>query len=235
MTGALSANSGHRMGMSLGSMSGYMNKIALFLFAAIALPAFAGDFGDEGLPQLTTAGSLDIWVGAPIQALSITCPEQEPGQGCDDDYVLTVKTGGKEVAYPFTASYGRFHLYLASLSKYPDGDLILLRSEGRGTSASSWYLDILDVDSGKLVLKYETLIGAFFGSGETWWYTVHFKNYEPKDNGDEYQSIRLKLFHDDITHDPLEDISLIPKDDKITIYWDLNQKKYIQKTGWIEQ
>ena len=209
-----------------------MRALFLLVSLAIASSADANFFGEEGVPQLTGLGALQYDRHNDIQNIAIQCANSTKDEECpdSDDLDLVVEFNGKKLSYEFEGSYGYFHLYyIVNFSGNPLGDLILLHSEGRGTSAASWYMDIIDIENGKLVQKYKKVIGGFFGSGEQWWYSVHFDDQRKAYNAcAECSTINLELHHSSFRRDPLEDVSIIPKDTKITIYWNRTAQKYAE-------
>ncbi|HEY3644319.1 MAG TPA: hypothetical protein VGM16_03190, partial [Gammaproteobacteria bacterium] len=175
-------------------------RIAVFLFSAAFLStSAAADFDFENSPpQLNSEGTLDLGSASSIVSVSISDTDSDD---FGDGRLLTLATKGKKVTYPFDAAYGMFHLYVVSLSGFRSPEVVLVHAEGRGTSASTWVLDVLTLADDKIVSEYKKDVASFFGSGELWWYSISFTDAA---ENTATVDLRLGLDHSPLTHDSLE-------------------------------
>lgn len=191
-----------------------------FVLLIIGQTASAKYFNDDP-PTLNTTGELNVVGGITARVEK----RLTDGEWSGDSYDLVIRISGTkdQVVFPFESTYGRFRLYMSGLTGSSMPEVILITASGRGTSATSYSLDIYRIDGSKLVKIYDKLIAEYYGPGEMWWYDVDF---EVEKSG--LSEIMLSLENSPPSHSALEDLTLIPKVTKLKVSWDVTNKKVIE-------
>lgn len=120
----------------------------------------------------------------------------------------------------FTSSYGDFELRLADATHDGIEDIILIRGEGRGTSAREEHLEIYKWNNKRLKKIFKIQISGYYGSGLHWHYAISNLNNP---------NLRVQLLFkfDGITPDA--QLELLPEIRSAEIIYDPKSGKMIMK------
>ena len=139
-----------------------------------------------------------------------------------DTFNLVVSQDGKIAVLPFDATYGIFKVMVSPLIGNTQPEYVLIAAQGRGTAATSWYLNIYQIRNHKFVRMYRKLIAQYFGPTNIWWYEV---DYATMVGGTQAILLTLRISSPDSNQ--FVDKTLIPKQKFLKIYWDSAKNKFV--------
>lgn len=201
-----------------------MSKIAIFLllFFSLSGSCYAGYYGTE-VPGIDAVGEI---VSSRLGSVEIK-KRSINGAWQGDTYNLVIEKGpdNQTIVWPFQSDYGQFHAYVCKLTDGEYPEIVLVTARGKGTSVTSYYMDIYEIAGTKLIKTYEKKISEYFGPQKIWWYDIGFDHA----NSD-FDFITLTLSIYDSTYgvfnSNLDDWKLIPRERNLKIYWNDVAKKY---------
>jgi len=145
-----------------------------------------------------------------MYSLSVTSSKGSEGDFPGEELELVIQSSsGDATTHFFHSAYGSFRLEAVDLTGDGSPELVLIRSEGRGVSATSEFMDILEFTPPKISLLMTVPYSAFAGPQLHWAY--HHRYFKLADNR---IAIRLDLAVEHIAgvKSPLDDESLVPAD-----------------------
>lgn len=110
--------------------------------------------GEPGTIALPRGGSLAV------------DKQQQPEDGPDataswsERFVLTLRDDGEQAGFTFDASYGIFEAIALDITGDGLEEVALVRASGRGTAATSYVLEILQLQDGVPVSVFQAMVGG---------------------------------------------------------------------------
>lgn len=135
-----------------------------------------------------------------------------------------VANGKDTTTLPFDAAYGRFEVtpFISSEDVHAPLNYVLINAQGKGTAATSWYLNIYKIRNHQFVSMYRKQIAGYFGPANIWWYEV---DYARMLNGTPEILLTLRISSSNENKYVIK--SLIPKDKFLKIYWDNSKHEFV--------
>ena len=148
----------------------YLILMLLLLSGSLAAQTHSR-FNQIGTYQATLANNREV-------TISIRHSPAKYGNGWPEDYILLnfdfADADEPDCALHFHSSYGGFEMDLVDLDGDGSEEVVLVKGEGRGTSARSESLNVYRLNGGIMALVVSTPLSGYAGSGHWWQYDCQY-------------------------------------------------------------